>query len=174
MLVANEMNDAPLIGDERKSSWGYFHVAGLGRYAIFEDMPIQQHLEIGGKKYLVMLRQKRRPLPFEVKLIKFEKQMYPGTDKPRRFQSEVILQDGKLQWHSLISMNSPLRYKGYTFYQSSFIDAGSGGNEKPATVLAVSRISAQFFLTSQALPSASACFDIHLCDGIPGLGGRKL
>jgi ABC-type transport system involved in cytochrome c biogenesis permease subunit len=139
MLVANDMRDAPLSPEEAQNIPGIIFIlsgAGAGtdgRYGIFENMPIEQHLEIGGKKYTVALRRERTVLPFQVKLIKFTKDVYPGTDKPRAFQSEVIVQDGGLQWHSLISMNNPLRYKGYTFYQSSFIEQDHG----TLTVLAV-------------------------------------
>ncbi len=138
MLVANEMRDAPLSPEENQNIPGIvFTISGTsasdGRYGIFENMPIEQHINVGDKKYIVALRRERTILPFDIKLIKFEKQIYPGTDKPRAFQSEVILKDGDLQWHSLISMNNPLRYKGYTFYQSSFIENEHGA----ATVLAV-------------------------------------
>lgn len=175
MLVANEMKPAPIVPEEEKNRSGIIlSVASTdrtinGRYAIFEDMPIEQHLSIDGKKYLVTLRHKRTLLPFEVGLIKFEKQMYPGTDKPRSFQSEVVLKDGNLQWHSLISMNNPLRYKGYTFYQSSFIDSDS----KQTTVLAVVKnIGAVFPYISSMIICIGLL--VHLFIRIPQLKHEKL
>lgn len=176
MLVANEMKPASLLPEEEKNRAGIiFSVSraelGIdGRYAVFEDMPIDQHIKAGGLEYTVALRRKRTVLPFEVELIKFEKQMYPGTDKPRSFQSEVILKDGKLQWHSLISMNNPLRYKGYTFYQSSFIqdDDATEGSEKPVTVLAVVKNIGAIF---PYIASLTICLGmlIHLLVRIPKL-----
>lgn len=138
MLVANDMRDAPLLPEESQNIPGIiFSISGAGtsdgRYGIFENAPITQHLATGSKNYTIELRRERTSLPFKLKLIKFSKDVYPGTDKPRAFQSEVIVQDGDLQWHSLISMNNPLRYKGYTFYQSSFIENDHGD----LTVLAV-------------------------------------
>ena len=139
MLVANEMKPAPLSPDETQNLIGLtLSVKDAskemdGRYALFIDMPIIQHLEVNGKTYVMTLRHKETALPFDVKLIKFEKQLYPGTDKPRSYQSEVILKDGAVEWHSLISMNNPLRYKGYTLYQSSFIENDQGRT----TILAV-------------------------------------
>lgn len=170
MLVANEMKPAHTVPEEEKNRSGIiFSVISAnpdinGRYAIFEDMPIEQHLDINSKKYLITLRHKRTMLPFEVKLIKFEKQIYPGTDKPRSFQSEVILKDGDIQWHSLISMNNPLRYKGYTFYQASFID----GQSKQTTVLAVVKNVGAIF---PYISSITICIGllIHLFIRIPKL-----
>lgn len=139
MLVANDMQQAPLLPQEEENRAGLvFRIQGAGeetdgRYAIFDEMPIQQTLSIGNHKYILMLRHKRTYLPFSVALIKFDKQMYPGADMARSYSSQVILQDGQLQWHSLISMNNPMRYKGYTFYQSSFIENRNGR----ATVLEV-------------------------------------
>jgi hypothetical protein len=170
MLVANDMTAAPLSPEEEQNHAGIiFSVSSTnpainGQYGLFEDMPIDQHIEIAGKKYVVTLRRKHTILPFTVKLIKFEKQQYPGTDKPRSFQSEVVLSDGDLQWHSLISMNNPLRYKGYTFYQSSFIE----GESKQTTVLAVVKNLGAIF---PYISSITICIGllIHLFIRIPSL-----
>ncbi|MBY0406790.1 MAG: cytochrome c biogenesis protein ResB [Rickettsiales bacterium] len=170
MLVANEMKPAhTVLEDEKNRSGIIFSVVSEnpdinGRYAIFEDMPIEQHLDISGKKYLVTLRHKRTILPFEVGLIKFEKQIYPGTDKPRSFQSEVVIKDDNIQWHSLVSMNNPLRYKGYTFYQASFIE----GESKQTTVLAVVKNVGAIF---PYISSITICIGllIHLFIRIPKL-----
>jgi hypothetical protein len=147
MLVANDMQPVPIAPDDAKNIPGIiYRITGAGAdkdglYALFEDMPITQHLAIGDKTYSFDFRRERRALPFEIDLVKFDKQLYPGTDKPRAFQSDVIVKDGDLNWHSLITMNHPLRYKGYTFYQSSFIDRGNG----EATVLtAVKNVGAIF------------------------------
>lgn len=174
MLVANEMKPIPLSPDDAQNRAGLiFNVKGAnkkldGRYAIFEAMPIVQHLNLDKTEYVVTLRRQRTLLPFHVKLIKFDKQLYPGTDKPRAFQSEVIVQDGSLQWHSLISMNSPLRYKGYTFYQSSFIE----GDGKPTTVLAVVKNIGAIF---PYIASITLCLGllIHLFLRIPQLKTKE-
>ncbi|MFY9288273.1 MAG: cytochrome c biogenesis protein CcsA [Alphaproteobacteria bacterium] len=175
MLVANEMRGIPLSPDDGKNLSGIiFNITGAdkktdGRYALIQDSPITQHLKVKGKTYTVEFRRQRTALPFSIKLIKFEKQLYPGTDKPREYQSEVILTDGSVQWHSLISMNSPLRYKGYTFYQSSFLEK-EGQN---ATILAaVKNIGAVFPYISSIILCCGLL--MHLFARIPKLKMKKL
>ncbi len=105
-----------------------------GLYAIFKNMPITQTLSTtDGSSYTLELRPVRVPLPFALELVNFERTFHPGTMMPKSYSAEVILKDNGLKWHSLIEMNRPLRYKGYTFYQSSFIADG----RDETTVLAV-------------------------------------
>lgn len=174
MLVANSMRDAPLAPEESQNIPGIvFTLSGAdaatnGQYGLFVDMPITQHVRMGGKDFIITLRRERTPLPFDVKLVKFDKQIYPGTDKPRAFSSEVIVQDGDLNWHSLISMNNPLRYKGYTFYQSSFLENEQG----TVSVLAVVKNSGAVF---PYIASIILCFGIlmHLFMRLPKLKMRS-
>lgn len=51
----------------------------------------------------------------------------------QEYESIVTIMDGEIEWQSPIRMNEPLRYKGYTLYQSSFITVG----EEQLSVLAV-------------------------------------
>ena len=104
-----------------------------GLYAIFESMPIPEIVTVAGKRYLMMVRHVRSYLPFSIRLVHFEQTLYPGTGKPRSYTSEVVLQDHGTEWHSLIQMNAPLRYKGYTLYQASYME----GAPQATTVLAV-------------------------------------
>jgi len=174
MLAANSMHDAPLSPDDSQNIPGViFTVLGTdaamnGQYGLFVDMPITQHLRSGDKDYIISLRRERTTLPFGVKLITFEKQIYPGTDKPRAYSSEVIVQDGALSWHSLISMNNPLRYKGYTFYQSSLIENEQG----TASVLAVVKNSGAVF---PYIASLILCLGllVHLIMRLPKLKIRS-
>lgn len=55
-------------------------------------------------------------LPFDVHLEEFELIYYPGGYAPATYNSKVKIGQEEL----LIGMNSPLRYEGYTFYQSSY------------------------------------------------------
>jgi len=95
-------------------------------YGIFQFMPKEQTLLIGGKKYIAELRHHRINLPFSLKLIDFEKKFHQGTMISRSFKSEVLVIEGMRETRHLIEMNSPLRYKGYTFYQSSFSENANG------------------------------------------------
>jgi hypothetical protein len=87
-------------------------------------------------KLTLALESKRSYLPFRIKLRKFQPTTYPGTDIAQSFESEVtIVENNKNIYDGVISMNNPLRYKGYTFYQSSYISQENTDNY--ITVLAV-------------------------------------
>ncbi len=105
----------------------------LGTYNIMEDLPKNPSFKIDGKKIDIKLERAKEVLPFFITLQDFRKIDYPGTIKPREFESDLIIQDGDLSWPVMISMNEPLRYKGYSFYQSSFEQRPDG----EVTVLSV-------------------------------------
>lgn len=61
------------------------------------------------------------PLGFSIKCNWYETSYYEGLDTPREFQSElVVLENGKEVMKRVIEVNSPLVYKGITFFQSSY------------------------------------------------------
>lgn len=81
-----------------------------------------QMVEVGDQAWEIALRFTRYYYPFEIELIDFSHDKYPGTDIPFNFSSEVMVrhQDSTKNQKALIYMNSPLRYEGLTFYQASF------------------------------------------------------
>lgn len=81
-----------------------------------------QTFSYNGKTYEIALRYKRTYLPAQLKLLEFSHDRYPGTNIPHNFSSEVrIMEPGTDEGRStLIYMNHPLRYAGFTFYQASF------------------------------------------------------
>lgn len=87
-----------------------------------------QPLTVDGKTYEVALRFKRTYKPYTIHLIKFSHDLFVGTDKPKNFSSLVRLDDPTRDEHRevLIYMNEPLRYRGETFYQSSFLPGDKG------------------------------------------------
>jgi hypothetical protein len=87
-----------------------------------------QKVQSGGKTYDVYLRLKRNYKPYTIHLLKFQHDIYIGTDKPKNFSSLVRLVDPthKEDRKVSISMNSPLRYDGETFYQASFLPKDQG------------------------------------------------
>ncbi len=91
-----------------------------GLYIAFENMPKPITLDVNGKNYKIIMGRAQRLLPFTITLEDFIRTTYPGTDKPSAYSSDVIISDGDQTWPVRIEMNKPLRYKGYTFYQSSF------------------------------------------------------
>jgi cytochrome c biogenesis protein ResB len=90
-----------------------------------------------GSFYDVMYGNKRVPLEFSVTLKDFEIGRYPGTMRPRSFESQITFVDsasgGKV--NRVVSMNHPTEFGGYMFYQSSYQEQG----EKMVSVLSVSR-----------------------------------
>ena len=81
-----------------------------------------QILRSGGRDYQVSLRFERSYKPYSLYLYNFKATRYPGSEKPKDFSSFVRLEDPgrKMVRDVRIWMNNPLRYRGETFYQSSF------------------------------------------------------
>ncbi len=93
-----------------------------GFYSIFELMPIKQTFMINNKQYQIEIQKQQSILPFKLSLDRFEKTTYPGTEKAKSYKSYLTISDQNLAWKAEISMNKPLRYKSYSFYQSSYIN----------------------------------------------------
>lgn len=61
------------------------------------------------------------PLPFALKLDKFELDRYPGSQSPSSYASRVTVVDQNAEnFPYRIYMNNVLDYKGYRFYQASY------------------------------------------------------
>jgi len=94
--------------------------------------------------YALSYLNQTKKLPFDLKLLDFRIKKYQGSDKAKEYESvvEVIGIDGDSARESkpvektLISMNEPLKYKGWTFYQSSFIAPEKAG-ESYQSILSV-------------------------------------
>jgi hypothetical protein len=97
------------------------------------DTPVTQ--QYANRHYYFFLRLKRILLPLQLKLLDFKKTVYPGSEIPKSFTSRVEIESGGLRREALISMNRPLRFRGYTFYQSSYgEDVQRGANSTFAVV----------------------------------------
>ncbi|MBI2870643.1 MAG: cytochrome c biogenesis protein ResB [Candidatus Omnitrophica bacterium] len=83
-----------------------------------------KELALGQEKVLVEYRQAERPLPFLVALKDFRKLDYPGTQMAAGFESDVALTDPSngVTLERTIRMNNPLKYRGFSLFQSSWID----------------------------------------------------
>lgn len=95
-------------------------------FVSLEDVPKYPEISVDGTIYKFALRREHRTLPFSITLLEFKKDSHLGTDMAKAYQSTVLITDGDMQWESVISMNEPLRYKGYTFFQASFISTPQG------------------------------------------------
>ena len=91
-------------------------------------------LALGIEPITVEYRPGQRELPVTIKLLDFRKTDYPGTQMAASFESDVEVSDPQrgIILMRKISMNKPLRYRGYSFYQSSYVESAT-----PTTVLSV-------------------------------------
>ena len=107
----------------------------LGTWLLSAMLATPQTFDYAGHTWRMVLRLARDYQPFSLTLLKFSHDLYPGTDTPKNFSSEVRLKsdDGVDDGIKLIYMNNPLRYRGLTFYQASF------ANNDKTTILQVVR-----------------------------------
>jgi len=94
----------------------------LGTFLVSPYLNAPQTFEFGGRPYELALRNARLYKPFQIHLLEFRHDKYPGTDIPRNFSSRVrVLRPATAEDREVvISMNKPLRYAGETYYQASF------------------------------------------------------
>ena len=79
-------------------------------------------IEVNGKPYQIGLRFKADYKPYALTLNDVQATMYPGTQTPKWYSSEFLLDDKTANTKSeqKVFMNNPLRYAGETFYQTSY------------------------------------------------------
>jgi hypothetical protein len=108
----------------------------LGTWIVSPELPMSQRFDYAGRSWKISLRFERSYKPFNLTLLKFDHDLYAGTNIPKNFSSRIRLTtpDGRDDREVLIYMNNPLRYSGLTFYQASFEE----GNDK-VTILQVVR-----------------------------------
>ena len=83
-----------------------------------ETMPT--HVRAMENDYHFSLRKLRKKLPIEIGLLDFRIKKYPGSEIVKSYESTVEIKHEDLKRELVISMNKPLRYKDYTFFQSSY------------------------------------------------------
>jgi hypothetical protein len=109
---------------ERNIAGGVFEVkAGddAKRFLLFGESDVSADpVSVGGKEYWLVLRHKRYPMPMTIQLTDFKRELHTGTGMAKSYSSKVLMLDGGLERTVSISMNDPLRHRGYTLYQSSF------------------------------------------------------
>ncbi len=102
---------------------------------VIDDRFPPQMVHSGDQSWEIALRYQRHYYPFQVELIDFSHDKYPGTEIPFNYSSKVVVHhnDSTKNQQALIYMNHPLRYEGLTFYQASF------SPDETATILQVVR-----------------------------------
>jgi hypothetical protein len=140
-VASDWAGDASLVEAVRSS---YAQQTGMGMaQQIASRLMTPQTLEVAGRKFTFTLRPTQVHFPFSLTLLKATHTTYPGTDIPKDFRSRVRLNNSRTgeRREVEISMNHPLRYGGYTYYQYQ-MDAGQLTREAgrtPTSVLQVVR-----------------------------------
>ncbi len=95
--------------------------------------------------YLVSFQNRRLQLDFPIKLNEFKIDRYQGTQKAMSYSSQVTAGNdvsssgsNNEKQETVISMNEPMKYKGFTFYQASFQQDEQTG-QPTASVLSVNK-----------------------------------
>ncbi len=132
--------DAALVEAVRN---GYAQMGGGLAQKIAGQLVAPQTIVADGKKFTFLLRPMRIRHAFALTLLKATHTTYPGTDIPKDFRSRVRIDNPQTSERREveISMNHPLRYGGYTFYQYQ-MDAGQmtqQAGRAPSSVLSVVR-----------------------------------
>lgn len=103
-------------------------VAFYGKsYWVRSDAPLA--LSNGKTQMQFQILQKEELLPYEIGLDRFKMDTNPGTNDPASYESFVSLLDGRNNQGSSshhVYMNNPLKYDGFTFYQSSYFEVAPG------------------------------------------------
>ncbi len=91
-----------------------------------------EHLDIGPRHYRLVYTDRQVPLGFNVALRQFQVRTYPGSSRPRAFESRIAIADPIRgdQPEVVVSMNHPAEHGGYSFFQSGY---GGGQDGRPFT-----------------------------------------
>ncbi len=81
-----------------------------------------EEVEIDGKKFELALRYRQEHKPYDIFLKDVVRIDYTGTDTPRDYSSVIDIIDRETgdSQEDKTWMNNPIRYRGETFYQSSY------------------------------------------------------
>lgn len=166
-----QLNTMPRTPQDEKNMTGIeFSIKGAGdgldgKYLTFDKFPKPPQIKKNNKTYQIAIERATRELPFSVTLQKFNQEFHAGTDMAKAYQSLLTVTDGASSWPVLIEMNEPFRYRGYTFYQSSFDLSG----DKPYTILAVVENKGRLFPYISTLVIALGLM-LHLIIRVSGRG----
>ena len=111
--------------------------AGMAQ-KIANQLIAPQTIQADGKKFTFTMRPARVRHPFSLTLLKASHTTYLGTDIPKDFRSRVRIDNAQTgeKREVEISMNHPLRYGGYTYYQYQ-MDAGQAAQMAGRTATSV-------------------------------------
>ena len=106
----------------------------LGTYLVSQQGYLNELLDtvtVGGKDYQIGLRFKADYKPYSLTLKDVQAKKYPGTDTPKWYSSDFVLNDrlSETESEQRVFMNNPLRYAGETFYQTGYTEDPATGKE---------------------------------------------
>ena len=144
--------DFPSVGltlMEGEQNLGRYLVSGHLQRPDLPHWPIRQSVEGASRPMELVLRPKRIYKPYTVELHAFHHDLYPGTDVPLNYASDVTLTDlrgvnapadgdaGRVRRAELIRMNEPMRHRGEAFFQSGWVPDPQRAGGNLGTVLQV-------------------------------------
>ncbi len=94
------------------------------------------------------LENKILKLPFTVRLKKFTEEKWEGSSIAKSYSSDIVFERGGKKTETVVSMNNPASYGGWTFYQMSYGRDGSSvlsAVKNPARLLPWLSVGAAFF-----------------------------
>ena len=119
----------------------------LGKFALtqfFNDPTVRPktllpQLESEGRQFELALRFRRNLKPFSFELQDVVLEQYTGTAIPKDYSSyvRIVDQSGATLQEGRIWMNSPMRFRGETYYQSQYTSAAQSPLRVEQTVLQV-------------------------------------
>ncbi len=115
----------PPAREERRRSAVKFRLESPSARTASEWLPWsdRRHVALASGPATVIYGAPQVALPFKVTLLQFKSEKYPGSRQPATFESFVRVDDperGAFEHH--ITMNHPLHYRGYVFFQASFVE----------------------------------------------------
>jgi hypothetical protein len=120
-------------GDQAPPSAIHLHsIDSPPESGVWVGMGDQSTFQVGGRQVSLSYTNRRVILPFGLKLHRFTIDHYQGTRSPSSYSSNVSVVGGRTPAEAIeISMNEPLKYGGYIFYQSSYVP------EEPRPVVSI-------------------------------------
>ena len=115
-VASDWAGDATLVTAVRD---GYAQMGQAMAQKIAGQLTAPQTITVDGKNFTFTMRPARVMHPFSLTLLKATHTTYPGTDIPKDFRSRVRIDNPQAgeKREVEISMNHPLRYGGFTYYQ---------------------------------------------------------
>lgn len=95
-------------------------------------------VQVGEEVYNIDINRRIYKMPFAVRLDKFIREVHPGTNRPRKFTSEITKLANGREEKKIITMNEPLRDNGLVLFQASFSqERMDSGGQRNRSVFAV-------------------------------------